>query len=179
LDNTVLTNLALVGRSDLASRLWPTNAYTTPSVRKEHEAGAESGLLAPETWAELPAVTLTPDEVAFANGLPPRLGAGERTCLAVAIHRQGLLVSDDLDARRAAREHNVPTAGTLGILIRCVQLGYLEPDQADGLLAEMIALGYRSPVDSLMQLLERSPIQRSTPTLPAPRAFSERLWTIA
>ena len=154
LDNTVLTNLSLVGRSDLAFCLWPTNACTTPSVRKEYETGADSGLLPPETWTELPVVTLTPDEVAFAIRLPPRLGAGERTCLAVAVHRQGLLVSDDLDARRTAREHNVPTTGTLGILIRCVQLSHLERDQADGLLAEMIALGYRSPVDSLAPLLE-------------------------
>jgi predicted nucleic acid-binding protein len=74
--------------------------------------------------------------------------------LAVTVHRQGLLVSDDLDARRTVREHDVPAKGTLGVLIRCVQLGRLERDRAKALLAEMIALGYRSPVDSLTPLLE-------------------------
>jgi predicted nucleic acid-binding protein len=154
LDNTVLTNLSLAGRSDLVSRLWSASACTTPAVIDEYGAGTASGLLSPDAWAELPVVNLTSDEIAFANSLPPRLGAGERTCLAVAVHRQGLLVSDDLDARRAAREHNVPTTGTLGILIRCVQLGHLERAHADDLLAEMIALGYRSPVESLASLME-------------------------
>ena len=157
LDNTVLCNLSLVGRSDLVFRLWPTRACTTLSVQEEYVAGTASGLLSADAWIELPVVTLTPEEIAFAARLSPRLGAGERTCLAVATHRTGLLVSDDLDARRAAREHDVPTTGTLGILIRCVQLGHLARGQANALLAEMIALGYRSPVDRLDSLSIESP----------------------
>jgi len=156
LDNTVLSNFALVGRTDLVMRLWPTTACTTPAALDEYEVGTASGLLPPDAWAELPVVTLTEEEIPFAASLTPRLGAGERTCLAVAVHRQGLLASDDLDARRAARQHNVPRTGTVGILVLCVQRGYLPRDQADTLLAEMIALGYRSPVASLDPLLDES-----------------------
>lgn len=154
LDTTVLCNFGLVSRTDLVMRLWATAACTTPSALDEYRAGAASGLLPPDAWADLPAVTLAEEETAFAENLPPRLGAGERTCLAVALHRQGLLVSDDLDARHAARQHGVPRTGTVGILVLCVQRGYLSRDQADVLLAEMIALGYRSPVASLAPLLE-------------------------
>ena len=156
LDNTVLTNFALVGRTDLVMRLWPTAACTTSSVLDEYGAGAASGLLPADAWTDLPVVTLTEEETAFAASLSPRLGAGERTCLAVALHRQGLLVSDDLDARRAAREHGVPKTGTIGILVLCVRRGHLSREEANALLTEMIALGYRSPVASLDPLLDES-----------------------
>jgi predicted nucleic acid-binding protein len=154
LDNTVLTNLALVNRAELVTSLWATSACTTPAVLAEYQAGVSSGLLPPNAWANLPIVTLNEEEVAFAVALPPRLGAGERTCLAVAVHRQGLLASDDLDARHIARRHGVSTTGTVGILVLCVRRGHLSRDQAEALLAEMRALGYRSSVTSLAPLLD-------------------------
>lgn len=152
-DNTVLTNLALVRRSDLVMHLWPTAACTTPDAVAEYQAGVAVGLLPSDAWADLAVVTLSAEETAFAANLPPRLGAGERTCLAVAVHRQGLLASDDLDVRHAARRHDVPTTGTVGILVISVRQGYLPRDQANGLLAEMIALGYRAPVTDVNALL--------------------------
>lgn len=154
LDNTVLTNFALVSKADLVMHLWPTTACTTSAVLAEYDVGAASRLLPPDAWGNLPIVTLTQEEATFVSGLPARLGAGERTCLAVAVHRRGLLASDDMDARRAARQHNVSVTGTVGILVLCVQQGYLARDQADVLLSEMIALGYRSPVASLDGLVD-------------------------
>ena len=153
LDNTVLTNFALVDRTDLVMDMWPSAACTTQPALDEYEAGAASGLLHPDAWARLPVVTLTEEELAFAASLPPRLGAGERTCLAVAVHRQGLLASDDLDARRTAKRHGVPLTGTIGILVLGVRRDCLARDQADRLLTELIALGYRSPVEDLNLLL--------------------------
>ena len=154
LDNTVLTNLALVTRTDLVRRLWPTAVCTTPSVIAEYEAGVAGGSLPPDAWTDLPVVTPTDAESALAVSLSPRLGQGERTCLAVAAYRHGLFASDDLDARRAAERHGIPTTGTVGILALCVRRGYSPRDQADVLLSEMIASGYRSPVDSLAPLLD-------------------------
>ena len=153
LDNTVLSNFALAGEADLVLRLWPESTCTTPSVLDEYAAGAAAGSLPADAWAGLPVVALTQEERAFAADLSPGLGAGERTCLAVAVHRQGLLASDDLDARRAARRCHVPATGTVGILVRCVQQGHLARDRANHLLAEMIVLGYRSPVSGLDVLL--------------------------
>lgn len=153
LDNTVLTNFALVGRTDLAMRLWPATACTTAAVLAEYGAGVAAGLLPPTAWDRLPVATLTEEEAHFAASLPPKLGAGERTCLAIAVHRRGLLASDDRDARRIAQKHDVATTGTIGILVLCVQQNYLSLEQADALLAEMVALGYRSPVSSMGSLL--------------------------
>jgi predicted nucleic acid-binding protein len=152
LDNTVLTNFALVGRPDIVLRLWPDIACTTPAVRSEYQAGATAGLTPGETWADLPAVALTEAEATFAAELPPRLGMGERTCLAVAVHRHGLLASDDQDARTVARRYGVPVTGTLGILVLGIRHGHLARDEADALLKEMIAAGYRSPVTNLDEL---------------------------
>ena len=92
LDNTVLTNFALVDRADLVMRLWPTTACSTLPVLAEHRTGAARGLLPPDAWANLPLVTLTEKESLFAESLPPRLGVGERSCLAVAVGRSGLFV---------------------------------------------------------------------------------------
>jgi len=155
LDNTVLTNLALAGRDDLAKSLWPSRACTTPSTLNKYRAGAASGLVPFDCWDGLAVAVLTEEEVAFARLLPPRLGAGERECLAVAVHRHGLLASDDLDVRRIAQANGVPRTGTVGILVLCVRRGYLARDQANALLSEMIALGYRSPVTSLDLVLDK------------------------
>lgn len=154
LDNTMLTNFALVNRADLVMRLWPTLVCTTPEVSAEYGIGVSSGSLPTDAWADLPIVTLTAEEINFAAGLSPRLGKGERTCLAAAFHRQGLFATDDLDARRAAWAHGVTTTGTLGILVLCVQQHHLSRGQADALLAEMIASGYRSPMINLEQLID-------------------------
>jgi predicted nucleic acid-binding protein len=154
LDNTVLTNFALVNRADLVLGLWGEACGTTTAVLNEYQAGVESGLLAVGIWDTLQRIELDEAESFFATMLSRRLGAGERTCLPVAVHRQALLVTDDLDARHFAREHNIPTTGTVGVLVSCVRQGYLPVDQANAVLAEMIRFGYRSPVALLDSLLE-------------------------
>jgi predicted nucleic acid-binding protein len=155
-DNTVLTNFALVGRTDLVMRLWPTTVCTTPAVLDEYRAGAVSGLVSADAWADLTVVTMSEEEMALTASFSTRLGAGERFCLAVAIHRRGLLASDDLDARRTAEQQDVSLTCTIGILVLCVRWGYLSREEANDLLTEMIALGYHSPFDSLDRLIETS-----------------------
>ena len=153
LDNTVLTNFALVGRADLLLCLWPHAASTTQAALAEYRAGVTGGLLPADIWASLPIIPLDDDENAFAAGLSQRLGTGERACLAVALHRHGLLATDDQDARRAARACGVPVTGTLGILVQSIRRGPLTRSQGNALLAEMIAAGYYAPVDQLDPLL--------------------------
>ena len=156
LDNTVLTNLALVGRADLVTHLWPATACTTPSVLDEYRSGAVGGWVPADAWAHLTVVTMTEEETALTARFSTRLGAGERSCLAVAVRRRGLLASDDLDARRIAQQQKVSLTGTIGILTLCMRRGYLSRQEANNLLAEMIALGYHSPFDSLDRLIEAS-----------------------
>jgi predicted nucleic acid-binding protein len=153
LDNTVLTNFALVNEVGVLISLWPKQACTTTAAFAEYKAGSTSGQVPAEAWANLTVVMLTEKERTFAASLSFRLGMGERTCLAAAFHRQGLLASDDLDARRTARVHGIPLTVTVGILVLCVQRDHISQDRAQALLEEMIARGYHSPVTGLGDLL--------------------------
>lgn len=153
LDNTVLTNFALVGQDNLPTRLWSDAACTTTAAYGEYLAGTAVGILPADAWRDLIQVALNEREEAFAARLTTQLGAGERSCLAVAISRSGALASDDLLARRWAREHGVEVTGTVGILLACVRRSYLTLEQANAFLAAMIAAGYRSPVERLDDLL--------------------------
>jgi predicted nucleic acid-binding protein len=113
------------------------------------------GLLPKDAWAGLSTLALTEEETGFAASLSSRLGAGERTCISAALHRQGLLVSDDLDARKVARQFGVSTTGTIGILVLCVQHDFLSRDEANALLMDLVAAGYRSPIDSVDFILDQ------------------------
>jgi predicted nucleic acid-binding protein len=99
LDNTALTNFALVGRPDLVLDLWGPDCATTTAVMTEYQAGIASRGLPAHSWDDLIQLTLQPAEQTFADQLPPQLGSGERSCIAIAIHRQGLCVCDDAKAR--------------------------------------------------------------------------------
>ena len=153
LGKTVLSNLALAEQVDLVFRLWVGRVAATPEVLDECEMAAWAGLLPLRAWADLPLVELTSQEVAVSETLSERLGAGERRCLAVAHSRGGLLASDHADARAAARRLGVPVTGTLGVLVLAVRRGLLTLAQANGLLADMIAARYRSPLERLDELV--------------------------
>lgn len=70
-------------------------------------------------------------------------------CIAVAYYQKGLFVSDDLDARRHAQALNIPTTGTIGILLLNIQQEQITLTAGNDLLTQLILLGYRSPVTSL------------------------------
>ena len=81
------------------------------------------------------------------------LDPGEASCLALAISRGLILVTDDLAARQLAQERDVPLTGTVGILLALVRDGALSLTEANAILAEMIERRYRSPVDRLDELI--------------------------
>jgi predicted nucleic acid-binding protein len=149
LDNTVLVNFAVAERPDLVLRTWPESVCTIPAVRDEYSRGVANDVLPESAWSQLPLCELTEEEVAFATNLSSRLGAGERTCLAVAHSQDGLFVSDDADARGEARDRGIAVTGTLGILARAVGEDIISLREGNRLLARMIEAGYRSPVDRL------------------------------
>lgn len=153
LDNTVLSNLALVGQTNLVFCLWPERILTTSDVWHEYEIAAQTGKLPLSVWSNLTIVELTSQEKTTAAAFVSRLGAGERSCLAVAQARCGLLVSDDVDTRHTAQRLGIPVSGTLGILALAVRRQLLSLDQANGLLADMIAAGFRSPLAKLDTLI--------------------------
>ena len=153
LDNTVLSNFALIQRCDLVLSLWNNACATSSAVLAEYQAGVERGILPVGAWDELAVLSLNPSEFALADQLSAQLGAGERTCIAIAAHRQGLLASDDRDARRIAQNHGVAITGTLGILIAQVRLERLTLVQGNNILTKLMELNYHSPVENLERLL--------------------------
>jgi predicted nucleic acid-binding protein len=149
LDNTVLTNFGLIRRPDLVAGLWPGLAYITPEVLAEYRAGVQAAGLPADAWDGLPVLSLTRGESAFALSLSHRLGAGERSCLAVAVNRDALLATDDRVARKYAQKAGLLVIGSVGVIIRNVQSNKLELTEAQSLLNALIQSGYRSPIKRL------------------------------
>lgn len=152
LDNTVLSNFALVNRIDLLPIALGSQIATTPRVIDEYTSGVAKGILPDIKWDWLNIVNLdTEEETLFQEHLK-RLNAGEAACLAVATQRKGRFLTDDRDARKLAAQLKIPISGILGILLRSVQLGVLKLSEANTILDQMVFKGYRSPVEKLDDL---------------------------
>lgn len=150
-DTTVLNNFSQVRRSDLL-RNGIRDLAAPIEVREELAAGERLGRVPACDWSWLRLIELSPDERARADELRGRLEAGEAACIAVVLSRGGLLLTDDRVARQLAVSLNLEVSGTLGILHRLVQREVLTLDEADELLVEMMAQGYRSPFRSLREI---------------------------
>ena len=108
--------------------------------------GVTAAGLPPLLWKQLRLVKLSAEEESLASTLFPRLGIGERTCLAVAFVRGSMLATDDKPARHDAKQHGLPVIGTIGILRSCGKHSILSRSEAQIFLEKMIAAGYYSPV---------------------------------
>ena len=163
-DSTVFSNFAAVGRIPLLEKLYRDYACTTMMVAVELQQGIEAGYdylssavdclkpPAPQGW--LPVVSLQSDrEQTLYSELCRTLGLGEASCLVVAEKRGLILATDDLAARRAAELVKVELTGTLGILIRLVREETVGLNEANQILAQMVNLKYRSPIDRLDDLI--------------------------
>ena len=146
IDSTVLTNFAWVRRADLVFSAWQDAVCTTPAALAEYQKATDKRSFPPDYWQGLLLLDLTNHEQELAKGLNRHLGKGESTCLACAQLRDGMLASDDMDARRYAHKMNVPVSGTLGILVINIRDATITLDQANHLLSRMIRDGYRSPL---------------------------------
>jgi predicted nucleic acid-binding protein len=149
LDNTVMSNFALVDRVDWLRRAWPGMLVTSNEAWAELQAGIRLGRLRATEWSWLSVLTLTVQERQLRDELVPPLDEGEAACLALAQRRGYGLLTDDRVARREARRMGVSLSGTLGVLQSLVHEGQVPLEEADAALLEMIARGYRSPVPSL------------------------------
>jgi predicted nucleic acid-binding protein len=152
LDNTILSNFALIHRVDLI-RLALGEAATVEEAFAEHQAGVRLERIPASDWSWLTVLQLVGSERAEYERLRIFLNAGEAACLAVAGARGYRVFTDDRDARELAIQMQIPISGTLGILIRLVEQNQVSLTDANRHLKDMIAAGYRSPVSSLDALL--------------------------
>jgi predicted nucleic acid-binding protein len=163
-DTTVLSNLAAVERVDLLERRYRQVAFTTIEVADELRRGFQGGYnyleavllqiqaLSPYGWLRI-ASPKTTTELQLRSEFDLLLDPGEASCLALAVSRDLILVTDDLAARKVARERDVRLTGTLGILITLVREGSLSLAEGNEILARMIALRYHSPLNRLDELV--------------------------
>lgn len=152
LDNTVMSNFALIGHVDWLRRLWHGSLVTSEEAWTELQAGIRLGHIPKDSWNWLPVLSLTDKEREMCDALTPPLDEGEASCLALAYNRSYAFLSDDWIARREARHLGVPLSGTIGVLKTLVNDGHTSFEEAEKALQQMVAQGYRSPVQSLHEL---------------------------
>jgi len=149
LDTTVLSNFSHVKRPRLVQLALGNAVFTTPIVMTELSNGINAGFVPQCDWRWLQVLLPDDETLVLMNTFQRVLDAGESESLSMAIQRGCLFLSDDFAARRLAKRRGVRVSGTLGILLRLVEINALTLLEANNLLLEMIANGYRSPVDSL------------------------------
>ena len=154
LDNTILSNFALIGRTDLIYSLWPDMARTTRSVLEEYQAGTEVLNLPEEAWGGLVVHKLSAEEMAQVAMLPPHMGAGERSCLAAPTLQKAVFASDDRQARKHAIQAGLIVIGSIGILVRCIKKGLIDKPAAQEILDKMIMAHYYSPITNLDEIID-------------------------
>ena len=153
LDNTVLSNFSSVRRPDLVRDALGDPVGTTEQAYQELVDGVASGKVPACDWRWLEIIALADSERAQYEALCEHLGSGEASCLAAAQRRAYRVATDDRDARRVARQLGIPITGTLGILAILAKRGSVPLTEADGLLQQMVAAGFRAPLTSLRTLL--------------------------
>jgi predicted nucleic acid-binding protein len=151
LDTTLLSNFAHARRPDLLLSVLGL-AATTPQVMAELRKGEALGFVPTCDWSWLPVWVSTEAEARTATAWARQLDPGEAECLAVAQGRGCRFLSDDLAARRLAESLGLVVSGTLGVLLKAVEIGVLGVGPADDLLHVMIGRGYRAPVRSLREI---------------------------
>ncbi len=153
LDNTVLSNFALVRQLQLLQQILGHRAATVAQVIAEYARGVALRRVPATGWEWLTIYSLTNDELNMYQALLRRVNAGEAACLALAYTRKLSLVTDDRDARQLAVQYGIAKTGTIGILVESVRMNALLLSQANEVLRHMIAVGYRCPLDKLDTLL--------------------------
>lgn len=151
IDTTVLSNFAHVDQPHLLRSAFD-DPVTVRAVMDELAEGVRLVHLPDVNWRWLRVVELTTDEQLHASELNRTLGRGESDCIALAQSRQWIVLTDDRDARAAARAAGVAVSGTLGCLMNLIDANALTLPQADRWLAHMVQHGYRCPVKSLAEL---------------------------
>ena len=159
LDTCVFSNFALSHSLDILKRCYHQDIHVTSFVVGEilkgfHQGYRELGEInkaLAEEW-----VTETKfqgkEERALFVTLSVSLGAGEASSIAIAKHRGFTFASDDLTARREANLLGITLTGTLGILLKAVQLKLITLKKGDGVLNRMKEEGFYTPVKSLKDI---------------------------
>ena len=148
LNTTVLSNFAQVNHVGLLLEL--PRLVTVDAVQEELEAGTETHPYIEHALAvlgeEIPVIAPSASAKKLEAQLLESLDPGEAQALAVAEDADGMIVTDDGDARTIAKQRGVRLTGSIGLLVRFVEDGRITAETADGYLKRWIdEAGFRSP----------------------------------
>lgn len=148
LNTTALSNFAQVDHLDLLLTL--PRLVTVEAVRAEIDAGTDThpylNRAVDVLEIDIPVVTPSERAATLESQFLETLDPGEAQALAVAEATDGLLITDDGDARATATERDVALTGSIGLLVRFVENGHITAETADGYLKRWIDdAGFRSP----------------------------------
>ncbi len=154
LDNTVLSNFALVGELQLLEEYCGDKGATTTYVFREFEIGVKEGFFVNTELAWLKRLDFEDrkEQQLFEN-LSKKLGVGEASCLAVAIHRGYGFLSDDMAVRKIALREGIRLSGSIGVLLELIRTDSISLERGNVILKAFIRFGYFSPIDSLDGLI--------------------------
>lgn len=157
LDSTVLSNFTHVDAVELLLDL--PRLVTADAVQEELEAGAETHRYLERAVAvlgeEIPVFSPHSSGVEAEETLLETLDPGEAQAVAVAEATDGLVVTDDGDARTIAEERGVAVTGSIGLLVRFVEDDQISVETADEYLKRWIdEAGFRSPARDFDVFLE-------------------------
>lgn len=158
-DTSPICYLILIGQIDLLPQLF--QSITIPTAVRDELLNEEAGQSIHE-WIQNPPPWLKTQIVPQPLlSLPNHLGAGEREAISLAILLQAdLVIIDDLDARTAAQQLNLPIIGTLGILYRAGMTGIIDFPAA---IAQLQQTSFHVSQTLVQQLLQDYDRKQSKP----------------
>lgn len=124
-DTSPLLNLALIDRLDLVREQFST--VTAPEQVWEELLAGEEGVDALQSLnADETLDIVTVEEDALFAELRRDLDRGESAALAYAVEMGAdRILIDEREGRQAARRHNIPVTGAVGVLLRAARTGQI------------------------------------------------------
>ena len=113
-----------IGRLNLLQKLY-SSIKTPNAVYQELQAGKDQGISIPNIQ-DLEWINIAAPKTEYVPNIID-LGAGEAEVIALGIENpNSLLILDDALGRRIARLYNLKFTGTLGVLVRAKESGYID-----------------------------------------------------
>ena len=116
----------------------------------EFAQGFKQGLFKdhPLDWLQQVNFVSAEERLLFVN-LSKRLGAGEASCLAIAMQRRDDLLTDDQAVRKIALREGLRLSGSIGVLLELIRTSDISLKTGNSILKAFIDQGYFSPVETL------------------------------
>lgn len=155
-DTAPLNYLVMIGAADVLPRLYQRvlipSAVWEELSRPQTPELVRLWLTQHPSWLDV-AVPVSPPDPAFAH-----LDQGEAQAIALALERQAdLLLLDERDGAIAARAHGLAVTGTLGVLDRAADLGWLDLGQ---MFTRLRQTTFRCPVRLMEIMLQQDAFRK-------------------